>query len=66
MDIQVVVIAKPHPHCPITFGHPCFRGYVPSGKTNIRRTFALAMPNIVPTQEPYAGDEFYPDNRRDY
>ncbi len=65
MEIRVIVINKPAPHCPITFGHPCYRGYVPSHKTDITRTWGLSMPNIVPQREPWAGDE-YPDNRREY
>ena len=32
-------IPKPHPHCPIPCGHPCYRGYVPSAQTDIRRTW---------------------------
>jgi len=59
MEIRVIVINKPAPHCPITFGHPCYRGYVPSHKTDIKRTWMLA-------DTPYDSDwGSYPDNRND-
>jgi len=37
--MNIVTILKPAPHCPIPFGHPCHRGYVPADRTDIRRTW---------------------------
>lgn len=35
----ISLILKPAPHCPIPYGHPCYRGYTPAEDTNIRRTW---------------------------
>jgi hypothetical protein len=37
--MNINTIPKPHPHCPIPHGHPCYRGYVPAAQTDIRRTW---------------------------
>lgn len=42
--MNIIVKNKPAPHCDIPFGHPLFRGYVPSERTDIRRTWAKAAP----------------------
>jgi hypothetical protein len=38
--MNINTILKPHPHCPIPCGHPCYRGYVPATQTDIRQTWA--------------------------
>lgn len=38
--MNIVIIQKPAPHCPIPFGHPLFNGFVPANETNIRHTWA--------------------------
>lgn len=40
--MNIIVINKPAPHCPIPFGHPLFNGFVPSSETDVRRTIARA------------------------
>jgi hypothetical protein len=42
--MNVTVIQKPAPHCPIPFGHPLFAGFVPAKETDIRRTWARSAP----------------------
>lgn len=42
--MNIIVIQKPAPHCPIPDGHPLYRGYVPSEKTDIRRTWSRHAP----------------------
>lgn len=37
--MQTTTIQKPAPHCPIPYGHPLYRGYVPADNTDIRDTF---------------------------
>jgi len=39
-------IPKPHPHCPIPHGHPCYRGYVPATQTDIRKTWERSAARI--------------------
>lgn len=41
--MNVNVILKPDPHCPIPYGHPLYRGFVPSEHTNIMETWAKAL-----------------------
>lgn len=43
--MNVIVILKPAPHCPIPFGHPLFTGYVSAEETRIERTFRRHAPN---------------------
>jgi hypothetical protein len=57
MEIQVIVIQRPFPHCPIIYPHP-LADYTPSHKTDIRQTWARY-------ETPYAHDPEYPDNRAD-
>jgi len=56
--VNIVVIKKPAPHCPIPFGHPLFTGFVPSHETDIRRTIARSAPRY--------GDDFDLVNRHDW
>ena len=41
--MNVNVIIKPFPHCPIPYGHPLYRGFVPSEHTNIVNTWAKSL-----------------------
>lgn len=43
--MNIIVINKPAPHCPIPYGHPLFSGFVPSHETDIRRTMARHAPH---------------------
>ncbi len=49
--MNIHVIPKPHPHCPIPDGHPLYEGYVAADKTDIRRTFQRHQPHAY-------GDDF--------
>lgn len=40
--MNISVILKPAPHCPIPRGHPLYNGYEPADETDIRRRFARA------------------------
>jgi hypothetical protein len=40
--MNVNVIQKPLPHCPIPYGHPLFTGFVPAAETDIRKTWQRA------------------------
>ena len=42
--MNTILILKPVPHCPIPFGHPCFRGYTPAEHTDIRETWNRHAP----------------------
>ena len=42
--MNITVILKPAPHCPIPFGHPLYLGFVPTEYTDIRRTWARHAP----------------------
>jgi hypothetical protein len=44
--MNINTILKPHPHCPIPHGHPCYRGYVPAAQTDIRKTWANCALNM--------------------
>jgi hypothetical protein len=37
--MNITVILKPAPHCPIPYGHSCHRGYVPAEDTDITQTW---------------------------
>lgn len=37
--MNITVIQKPLPHCPIPYGHPLHTGYVPAEETKIWRTW---------------------------
>ena len=37
--MNIVTIQKPAPHCPIPYGHPLHKGYVPAEETKIWRTW---------------------------
>ncbi len=41
--MNVIVIKKPEPHCPIPYGHPLFAGFVPAEQTDVRRTWARSV-----------------------
>lgn len=38
--MNIVTIQKPAPHCPIPYGHPLHKGYVPADETKIWETWA--------------------------
>lgn len=48
------VIFKPHPHCLVPIGHPCYRGYVPAEHTDIAATFERYTPPVGDIRDDYA------------
>ncbi|WP_448506589.1 hypothetical protein [Immundisolibacter sp.] len=40
--MNIIVINKPAPHCLIPYWHPCYLGYVPAEKTDIREDWLSA------------------------
>lgn len=41
--MNVNIINKPAPHCPIPEGHELYSGYIAAERTDIRRTWAKAI-----------------------
>lgn len=56
--MNVSIILKPAPHCPIPYGHPLYDGFIPAEDTDIRKRFARAAPQY--------GDDYDRVMRDDY
>ena len=38
--MNITVILKPAPHCPIPYGHSLYMGFVPADETDITKTWS--------------------------